>query len=317
MAESLEQRLQGILAAADNDDQLACLRGYTLERHLKDGGMGAVYAIKHRETGEIRAVKLMLPELALDPDAVKLFRREIGSASELNHPNIVEIKGSGYAEGVLFLVMGYCDEGSVFDLMQILHGKLGVDTAVEIILQALRGLEYLHHAPMERVQLDKGGYTKAQGLVHRDLKPQNLLLSVSDGSRSVKISDFGLSKAFEVAGWSGVTFTGQAGGTAKFMSKEQLANYKYARPDVDIWSLAACLYNMITGFYPRDFSRAQDEFVTVEEKEPIPIRQRDPTIPGRLAEIIDEALREDEEPSRLRTAAGLRLALEEYVRKQA
>jgi eukaryotic-like serine/threonine-protein kinase len=315
MERPLEQSIKKILAAAESDDQLACVRTYDLDKHLKDGGMGAVYSIKHRQTGERAAVKLILPYLAVDPAAVELFRREIVSATQLSHQNIVGIKGSGYAEGVLFLAMEYCNGGSVSDLMLSEGGKIGVDAAIEIILQALRGLEYLHHAPLPRVELNEGGYTQVQGLVHRDLKPQNLLLSVSDGSRSVKISDFGLSKAYEVAGWSGVTLTGQYGGTAEFMPREQLTNYKYARPDVDVWSLAACLYYMASGFFPRDFPRGQDRFTAIEDNDPVPIRKRDPSIPTALAEIIDEALREDEKPSRLRTAAGLRLALEDYVRR--
>lgn len=314
MAASLQDRLEQILEEAEKNDELQCVRGYVLESEIKEGGMGAVYRIKHRATGGLAAIKVMRPSFAVTDEAAKLFRREIQLASTLNHPNVVRVYGSGNAQGMLFLAMEYCDGGSVFDVMGERSGRLDIDTAVDFTIQALAGLEYLHHASLERVELAGGERTEAQGLVHRDLKPQNLLLVRRDGSLVVKVSDFGLSKAFDLAGWSGVTITGNAWGTPEFTSREQLANYKYAEPKVDVWSAAACLYNMITGAYPRDFRVGGDKFLAVKQNSPIPIRQRMTSVPARLAEIIDKALAEDGQPGPLRTAAGLKLALESYVK---
>jgi len=310
MAEPLQDRLKQIFEEAERNDELQCVRGYVLEGEVKEGGMGAVCRIKHRVSGGLAAIKVMRPSFAVTDDATKLFHREIQLASTLNHPNVVRVYASGYAHGVLFLVMEYCDGGSVFDLIGEQGGRLDVDTAVEFTIQALSGLEYLHHASLERVELVGGERTEAHGLVHRDLKPQNLLLVRRDSSLVVKVSDFGLSKAYDLAGWSGVTITGEAWGTPEFISREQLANYKYAEPRVDVWSAAACLYNMITGAYPRNFCAGGDKFLAVRNNSPIPIRQRMASVPARLAEIIDKALAEEGKPGPLCTAAGLKFALQ-------
>ena len=92
------------------------------------------------------------------------------------------------------------------------------------------------------------------GLVHRDITPRNIFISISEDIPSAKISDFGLAKAFELAGLSGNTRTGNFSGTLGFICKQQLINYKYARPEVDVWAAAAVLYYMLTGMPPRDFS---------------------------------------------------------------
>lgn len=314
MAAPLQDRLKQILEEAEKNVELKFVRGYVLDIEIKEGGMGAVYRIKHRATGGLAAIKVMRPSFAVTRKAAELFRREIQLASTLNHLNVVRVYGSGYAQGVLFLVMEYCEGGSVFDLMGERGGRLDFETAVDFTVQALAGLEYLHHASLERVELAGGSRTEAHGLVHRDLKPQNLLLVGRGGSSAVKVSDFGLSKAFDLAGWSGVTITGDAWGTPEFISREQLANYKYAEPKVDVWSAAACLYNMITGTYPRNFRAGGDKFLVVKQNSPIPIRQRMASVPSKLAELIDNALAEDGKPSPLRTASGLKLALQGYVK---
>jgi serine/threonine protein kinase len=111
-----------------------------------------------------------------------------------------------------------------------------------------------------------------------------------------KVGDYGLSKAFDLAGLSGHTCTGagsfraSVAGTPAFMSREQVRNFKYARPDVDVWAAAATLYNMLTAAYPRDFTPDHDRWLTVLEREVVPIRKRNPTIPRPLAEVIDAAL---------------------------
>jgi eukaryotic-like serine/threonine-protein kinase len=114
-----------------------------------------------------------------------------------------------------------------------------------------------------------------------------------------KVADFGLAKAFELAGLSGFTETGMWGGTLEFMPHQQLINFKYAKPEVDVWAMAASLYYMLTDEYARDFVG----------DDAIPIRGRDPSIPEAVAQVIDRALVDD--PAIVyKTADDLRMALE-------
>jgi len=266
------------------------IRGFEIVRTLGQGGMGAVYLARKQATGEEVALKVMLPRVAADKKAVTLFQREMENATALRHPNIVQSFESGYAGKTFFLTMEVCNGGSIEDLMRESEGRLEVDQAVELILQALDGLQYMHTAPIPNVKLADGGFGQGFGLVHRDLKPANLFLNRRGSELTVKVADLGLAKAFDQAGLSGLTMTGQAAGSPPFMPRQQVVNYLYAKPEVDVWAVAATLYNMMTGAFPRDFPKGKDVWLTILQSSPIPILQRNPRIPFRVAEVIDVAL---------------------------
>jgi eukaryotic-like serine/threonine-protein kinase len=119
-------------------------------------------------------------------------------------------------------------------------------------------------------------------------------LGYVDNKVTVKIGDYGLAKSFDLAGLSGQTLTGTQAGTPVLMCRQQLLNYKYVQPEVDVWAAAACLYYMLTGAFPRDFTSG-DPFLAVLQNDPVPIRQRDANIPQQLAKVIDLALLEKPE----------------------
>jgi eukaryotic-like serine/threonine-protein kinase len=148
--------------------------------------------------------------------------------------------------------------------------------------------------------------------VHRDIKPGNILLARRGRDLVAKVADFGLSKAFDRAGLSGMTLTGSVAGTMPFMARPQLIDYKHALPDVDVWSMAASLYWMLTGYYPRDFPEREDPIRVVLDTNAVPIRERDPNIPHRLATVIDEALI-DRPKITVASAAQLAAALREAM----
>jgi serine/threonine protein kinase len=271
--------------------------------------MGAVYLARHNRTGQPAAVKLMLPRIAADDRAVALFQREVRNTMALRHQHVVRLLDQGYARGTFFMVLEYCDGGSVDRLMVQRGGTLPVDEAGEIVLQALEGLEYAHQAEIPFVRQKDGGYGPGKGLVHRDLKPANLFLSGWGSSRLVKIGDYGLAKAFDETGLSGGTRTGDLAGTWQFMCRQQVIDYKRAGAAVDVWAMAASLYFMLTGRVPRDFPEGRDPWLAVLEDAPVPIRRRKPRIPLRLAGLIDHALVEEPEIT-FKTAAEFRQALE-------
>ena len=138
-------------------------------------------------------------------------------------------------------------------------GKLPLKLAAPIMLHTLEGLAHAHTA----------------GFVHRDLKPQNILLQRAGDDLVAKISDFGLAKNFEQAGFSGLTITGHFAGTPYFMPREQVINFRRVKPVSDVWSIGATFYCMLTGQFPREFTKGRDPMDVILNEEAIPIRQRD------------------------------------------
>lgn len=281
--------------------EVPAITGYHIGAKIDEGGMGAVWLARHERGGEQAAIKVMLPRVAADERAVKRFLREMTNTRILNHRHVVRLRDAGYSRGTFFLVLEYCDAGNVAALMKQRGGTLPLDEAVEITVQALEGLHYAHNV-----------FGPGKGLVHRDLKPANLFLSGAGSARLAKVGDYGLAKAFDEAGLSGSTRTGEAAGTPEFMSRRQVIEFKYAGPDVDVWAMAASLYNMLTGAVPRDFPRGEDRWLMVLETDPVPIRKRKASIPATLAKVIDGALREGPEIP-FKTAAQLKAALEEAL----
>ena len=242
------------------------------------GGCGEVYLARQDDSiGNRRlvALKTLLPRVAVMPDMRNRFLKEVELSKMLNHPNLVRFDDSGESDGIFYFTMEFCDRGSVVHLMEKRGGKLGVEEAVDIILQILDGLHYAH---------------TEKNLVHRDIKPGNIFLTVDRGKTIAKLGDYGLTKAFDLAGLSGQTLTGSAMGTPSFMSRQQVLNFKYVEPDVDVYALAATLYFMLTGTYPRQLEGAVDPMLEILTKSAIPIREKDDSIPQPLAELIDLAL---------------------------
>jgi serine/threonine-protein kinase len=298
-----------LLKQADlGDSQFRAIQGYEVLSKLGEGGMGAVYMARRATTGKTTVIKLMLPQVAADQHSKEMFKREVENTRVLNHPNVVELYDWGFSNGAYFFTMEYCDGGSVTDLIKKRDGRLSIDEAIKITLQALDALEYAHHAPIPYVKLKDGGYGPGRGLVHRDVKPGNIFLAHSEKGLLVKVGDYGLAKAFDMAGFSGLTRSGTAMGTPYFVCRQQVLNFKYAKPEVDVWAMAASLYNMLTGSPPREFSRTKDVWQTILETAPVRIRDRDPSIPKSLADVIDQALI-DEPSISFKSAADFRQAL--------
>lgn len=298
--------------AKAGESGLMAIRGYTIIRELGRGGMGAVYLARHDESGRQVALKVMLPEVAAEPRSKDMFLREIANTKCLQHPHVVQLLDSGYSNGTFFLVIEFCPGGSLDKELVARGGKMEISSAAPIIFQVLDGLDYAHSAHVGGIKLHGGQAGTAKGLVHRDLKPHNIFFGDANGSRVAKVADFGLAKAFDTAGLSGQTRTGQAAGTPFFMPRQQVINFKYAGPDVDVWAAAASLYCMLTGVFPRDFVAGRDVWQTVMSTDAIPIRKRDRSIPKPLAEVIDRALTDKPEIG-YKTAVDLNQALQGVV----
>jgi eukaryotic-like serine/threonine-protein kinase len=308
----LPEAVQELFDQAAHRDDLRAINNYKIVRILGEGGCGAVYLAEHITTGHQIALKIMLPQVATNEFAVQMFVREVANTQALRHPHVVEMLEYGEVNGIFFFTMEYCSDDCVAALMRQRGGKLPVTVAVPLILQVLDGLSYTHQVTVPHIKLQDGSIGSGTGLVHRDLKPANIFIHNDNDKLVAKIGDYGLAKAFELAGLSGQTVTGhRAMGTGAFMCRQQLLSCKYAQPEVDIWATAACLYNMLTGTYPRD-TAGQDPFVAVLNNPVVPIRQRDAQIPDRLAAVIDLALQEQPQIY-FQNAADFSVALQEAM----
>jgi serine/threonine protein kinase len=279
------------------------LRPWKLGREIGRGASGVVYAATDVETGEKRAIKLILPagRPANSEDAHVL--REIDTCVTLRHPSVVRGYAGGRAGPGYFLVMELCDGGSLESAVAR-HGPLPAEAAAPILFDVLAGLEYAHS--LRTRAMTAHGPLDVTGLVHRDLKPANIFLA--EGPHA-KVGDFGLAKAFEVAGLSGLTRTGFAAGTPAFMPRQQLLDYKYASPAVDVWAAAASLYFALSGCHPRDFPPGRDPWRVVWDTSPVPLAQRGVAVPDALARVLDDALADDKDDLPYTTVEEFRQAI--------
>lgn len=265
---------------------------YRIVRQIGRGGMGVVYfgeRISDRLPVAIKQIHHAAPAKAVDQ-----FLREVKILGELEHKNIVKFIEAVKVEDVPYLVMEYVEGVDARSLVRS-RGMLPVSSAVRICLQVASGL---HHAHQE-------------GIVHRDVKPANILVGGPKSGRIAKIADFGLARAYETSQMSGLTLHGEIGGTPAFMPPEQVTHYRSVTPAADQYSLGATLYFMLTAKYIHDFpegSQAAHHLVTIMTEPPVPIRERRADLPVELAAVIERSLAK-EPAGRYSTMTEFRQAL--------
>ena len=245
---------------------------YRVDGRLGAGGMSTVFLAMDSVLERQVAVKLLAEHLAEDDDFVARFRREALSAARLQHPNIVQVFDSGEDPGSHrhFIVMEYVEGPSGADLLRD-HTTLEVENAVAIVRDACHGLDYAHRA----------------GVVHRDVKPGNLLLS--DDTGATKLADFGIAKAAEQ---TRITQVGSVLGTAAYLSPEQ-ARGEEAGPPSDIYSLGVCAYEFLTGRLPHEYVSLTELALKQQEESVEAITVHRPEVPPALDRAIRVCLERD------------------------
>ncbi len=276
--------------AEHHKGELIAIKGYLVRKELGRGNMGAVYLASHFENRSNVALKVMLPKVESNPRTHKQFMRESRNTQLLRHKNIVQVHDVGCYDGTYFFTTDYCEGGSVAQLIKKKGGRLPLSLAIKIYMQILDGLDYAHQVEIPSIVLADGKTTSGTGLVHRDIKPGNILLTKKAGIWQAKIADFGLAKAFDTAGLSGRTATGVSAGTPYYMPRQQIINFKLAKPEVDVWAATATFYKMLTGRHPRNYNKRTDPWLTTLKMPPIPVKDRDVAIPSALAELVDRVL---------------------------
>ena len=279
-----------------SETQRQTITGYHLVRELGRGSMGLVYLCVRRADNRPVAVKTIIPAAAGTEAQVQRFLREANVLRNLEHPNIVAFRDMGKSGDMLYFAMDY------------VRGQ----DAHKILKKQARPFEVRRAAALGCQLLDALAYAHSNDIVHRDIKPSNLMIT-DDSPERLMVADFGLAKVYQASNLSGLTMTGDVGGTIPFMAPEQITEYRLARPPVDQYSAAASLYNMLTGAYVYDFPPSfQNQLLTILNETPLPIRKRRPDLPEALATIIDRALRR-EPADRFPDAAAMRDALRKFA----
>jgi serine/threonine-protein kinase len=259
---------------------------YRLEGRLGYGGMSTVHLALDQRLQRQVAVKLLAEHLAEEPTFVSRFQREAQAAARLVHPNVVQVFDSGQDEktGQYFIVMEYIEGSSCAQILRD-YGWVEVDEAVPIIEQACEGLQYAHR----------------HGVVHRDVKPGNLLRS-RDGA--VKLADFGIAKATEQ---SSITQVGSVLGTAAYLAPEQ-ARGEEAGPRADLYSLGVVAYQLISGRLPYEANSLTELALKQQQQRPPTLETLVAAVSPELADAVAKALALDPE-GRYQTAREMRDAL--------
>lgn len=269
--------------------------GYEMIRVLGRGGMGCVMLARDEKTGRSVAIKTLLPEVAVADQSLKRFLREIEVAAALDHPNIVRFIESGTHNGAVYLVNEYVEGSDAARLADKHGGRLPYKEAIHIIAQSLDALAYAH----------------TRGYIHRDIKESNILITGEDASMTAKLTDFGLAKSFTQTGMSGITMAGDMAGTFAYMPPEQIRDFRNVRPTSDIYAIGMTAYSLLVGDIALNMGPNNDVAGAVRaifEGQVIPLRQRAPEVPERVAEVIERALVKDP-ANRWQSAKAMRTAL--------
>ena len=271
---------------------------YRVDGLIGQGGMGVVYSATHLVSDKRVAIKWMLPAPGTSAELAERFVREARATARIDHPNVVDIYDVGVEEGSMFLVMERLHGESLAQRLE--RGALDATEAVAVLMPALRAVAAAH----------------AQGVIHRDLKPDNIFLCVGpDGEpREPKVLDFGISKigaGSERHDFS-LTQSGTIMGTPLYMSPEQIRGLRDVDARGDVYAFGVILYEMLTGAFPFDAETYNELIVKIATEEPTPITTLLPELDPGLVVVIARAMARNRD-ARYESVAELAAALEPYA----
>ncbi len=247
--------------------------GYRIDEPIGRGGMGVVYRATHVALNRVYALKVLAPALASDEQFRQRFRREMQIAASLHHPNVVGTHYAGEHEGALFFVMDFV---AGTDLREIIRrsGALEPNRASELIVQVASALDAAH----------------GRGLVHRDVKPANILLTVRDGEEHSYLTDFGLAKKYDtVTGVAGLTAMGAVVGTVDYMAPEQITG-GHTDARTDIYALGCVFFQMLTGDVPYERENSVATLFAHVHAPPPPLTGTLADLYPTFGEVIEKAM---------------------------
>jgi serine/threonine protein kinase len=246
---------------------------YNVISKLGEGGMGAVYLAEQVSVGRKVALKLLQGTYASDDEFIGRFRREARLAASLNHRNIVTVYDFDQAnDGTLFIAMEYLNGQKLSDVIRQ-DGPLGIGRAVRLGLQIAEGLDAAHRT----------------GVIHRDIKPDNIMVLGERGTEEIKLMDFGIARMMDSGTISNLTRTGVIMGTPAYMAPEQ-AEGAGVSEQTDIYALGVVLYEMISGSVPFKASTPSAVLIKHLQEMPVPLRKLRREVPAPIERVVMQAL---------------------------
>lgn len=246
------------------------VQDYIIEEEVGRGGMARVYRARHRVLDRVSALKILLPELAGDENFVERFLREARAAARLEHPNIVPIYETGQtADGQYFLAMKYVEGATLRQIANTQQGPdpLDLQAVVAYIIQIASALDYAH----------------GSGIIHRDIKPGNILVDESGGAL---LADFGIAQAAEDIN---VTNQDMLVGTPAYMSPEQAQGFS-ATAQSDVYALGVVVYELLTGTTPFPHRTPHAVLLGHISEPPLPVHDRNPQLSPEMSAVVGKAL---------------------------
>ena len=275
---------------------------YLVEELIKRGGMGAVYRGKHVLMDKRVAIKVLRPSLAMDDDVVARFSREAKAASRISHPHAVSVTDFGEAEnGVVFLVMEYLDGQTLKEIIKT-EGAMSLERTAEIVRQVSGALDAAHE----------------QGVIHRDLKSDNIMLSQTNGGDWAKVLDFGIAKIQQPNGVRDIDITAAnlVIGTPQYMSPEQCSHSGPIDARSDVYSLGIIIYEMLAGKVPFTGESPTVIMMKQVQDDPPSLSEARPDLPAAVVGIVSQALAKQPD-NRFQSAGELSKALAEASELEA
>lgn len=249
---------------------------YTLGAHVADGSMGSVYQARHRETGARVAIKVLHRHVARDTVAVERFRQEYETAKSLRHAHIIDVHDFGETDdGVQFMTMEFL-EGKELSVLLQREGAMRPERAVRIVCQLALALYRAH----------------ADGVIHRDLKPDNIIVCPGAGGEEIRILDFGSVK-LQIASGPKLTVLGTILGSPYYMSPEQAMGQLDVDPRTDVFAQAAIMYELATGQVAFEADSIAEILAKTIAEQPPPVSTSNPEYPWAFDEVVAKGLRKD------------------------
>ncbi|MFI5309190.1 MAG: serine/threonine-protein kinase, partial [Polyangiales bacterium] len=254
---------------------------YRIDGLLGQGGMGAVYRATHMVSGKRVALKWMLPAAGTTEELAERFVREARATARIDHPNVVDVYDVGTQDGSVYLVMELLHGESLAERLE--RGPMETVEAVGLLMHALRAVAAAH----------------AQGVIHRDLKPDNIFLCQGpDGEpREPKVLDFGISKVAASSDMRDMSLTqsGTVMGTPFYMSPEQVRGLREVDERGDVYAFGVILYEMLSGAFPFDAETYNELILKIVTEEPTPLLSQCKDLDPILASVIARAMARDRE----------------------
>lgn len=275
----------------------ATLADYEIGEPIGRGPWGAVYKGVRKKDGERVAIKIISAARAVTAQPRRRLLIEMDRVRQFRHGRIARLMDCTCSGNAVHQVCEYCEGGNLAQLVDRSGGRLALAQAAPLMLQGLDALQYAHQ----------------RHVVHGDLKPENILVETAGAAPALKLTDFALAATLEALGF------GASGGSPvvdyRFTPRDRLTGPRGSRPVADLWSLAAVFYHVLSGQLPREL-KGRDPMSVILSDDPPSLRQRDPTVPAGVADVIDRALRANP-IHRYRTASEMKSALQEAVARVA